>query len=144
LYPITHEFLPNFCVFVEFSTHLIIFLKLVAINAKFFYGIIATHAISLWGWLPPMLHPKNEKKRACHATALPFTLKNILMQNRNYENSNISPCKEYNLQKNHIKETKKFQDIKCYYFRRSYDVIFCGNYWNITERFKEGHSLFNL
>ncbi|TVU24663.1 hypothetical protein EJB05_27112, partial [Eragrostis curvula] len=27
---------------------------------------------------------------------------------------------------------------------RSYDVIPCGNNWNITERSKEGHSLFNL
>ncbi|VAI10430.1 unnamed protein product [Triticum turgidum subsp. durum] len=27
---------------------------------------------------------------------------------------------------------------------RSYDVIPCGNHWNITERSKEGHSLFNL
>ncbi|CAA6674311.1 unnamed protein product [Spirodela intermedia] len=26
----------------------------------------------------------------------------------------------------------------------SYDVIPCGNYRNITERSKEGHSLFNL
>jgi hypothetical protein len=25
--------------------------------------------------------------------ALPFTLKTILRQNKNYENSNISPCK---------------------------------------------------
>uniref|UniRef100_A0A6N2LBN6 Uncharacterized protein n=1 Tax=Salix viminalis TaxID=40686 RepID=A0A6N2LBN6_SALVM len=25
-----------------------------------------------------------------------------------------------------------------------YDVIPCGNHWNITERSKEGHSLFNL
>ncbi|KAI3666534.1 hypothetical protein L1987_88946 [Smallanthus sonchifolius] len=29
-------------------------------------------------------------------------------------------------------------------FCRSYDVIPCGNHWNITERSKEGHSLFNL
>ncbi|KAL8456176.1 hypothetical protein ACS0TY_037071 (mitochondrion) [Phlomoides rotata] len=27
---------------------------------------------------------------------------------------------------------------------RSDDVIPCGNHWNITERSKEGHSLFNL
>ncbi len=30
---------------------------------------------------------------ACHAMALPFTLKSILMQKKNYENSKISPCK---------------------------------------------------
>ncbi len=29
----------------------------------------------------------------CHIVALPFTLKNILMQKKNYGNSNISPCK---------------------------------------------------
>ncbi len=98
------------------------------INTKFFCGIIATHAISLWGWLPPMLHPKNEKEWVCHTTALPFTLKNILMQNRNYENSNILPCKKYNLQKNHIKETKILQDIKTLWlilsFNTSQNIIF--------------------
>jgi hypothetical protein len=29
----------------------------------------------------------------CHTMALPFTLKNILRQKKNYGNSNISPCK---------------------------------------------------
>jgi hypothetical protein len=47
----------------------------------------------------------------CHIAALPFTLKSILMQNKNYENSNISPCKNINLQKNALKETKILQDI---------------------------------
>jgi len=42
---------------------------------------------------------------------LPFTLKSILMQKKNYENSNIPPCKKYNLQKNPLKETKILQDI---------------------------------
>jgi hypothetical protein len=28
----------------------------------------------------------------CHTVALPFTFKSILMQKKNYENSNISPC----------------------------------------------------
>ncbi len=28
-----------------------------------------------------------------HIVALPFTLKSILRQKKNYENSNISPCK---------------------------------------------------
>jgi len=28
-----------------------------------------------------------------HTLALPFTLKSILRQKKNYENSNISPCK---------------------------------------------------
>jgi hypothetical protein len=40
--------------------------------------------------------------------ALPFPLKTILRQKKNYGNSNISP---YNLQKNLVKETKFLQDI---------------------------------
>ncbi len=44
--------------------------------------------------------------------ALPFTLKSILRQKKNYGNSNISPCKNIpNLQKNPLKETKILQDI---------------------------------
>jgi hypothetical protein len=35
----------------------------------------------------------------CHNVALPFTLKGIFRQKENYENSNISPCKKYELQK---------------------------------------------
>jgi hypothetical protein len=31
--------------------------------------------------------------------ALPFTLKGILRQKKNYENSNISPCKNINFEK---------------------------------------------
>jgi len=38
---------------------------------------------------------------------LPFTLKSILRQKKNYENSNISPFKNINLQKNPLKVTKK-------------------------------------
>jgi hypothetical protein len=39
--------------------------------------------------------------------ALPFTLKSILRQKKNYGNSNIiSPCPKYNLSKNPLKETK--------------------------------------
>ncbi len=33
------------------------------------------------------------KQGVCHTVALPITLKGILMQKKNYENSNISPCK---------------------------------------------------
>jgi hypothetical protein len=32
-------------------------------------------------------------KGVCHTMALPFTLKSILGEKQNYENSNISPCK---------------------------------------------------
>jgi hypothetical protein len=34
------------------------------------------------------------RKRVCHIVALPLTLKGILMQKKNYGNSNISPCKK--------------------------------------------------
>jgi hypothetical protein len=50
----------------------------------------------------------------CHTMwPLPFTLKSILRQKKkNYGNSNISPCKNYNLQKIlKKKKTKIFQDI---------------------------------
>jgi hypothetical protein len=33
------------------------------------------------------------KQGVCHTVALPFTLKSISRQKKNYENSNISPCK---------------------------------------------------
>jgi len=47
--------------------------------------------------------------------ALPFTLKSILRQKKkkNYGNSNISPSKNYDLQKKSSKkETKILQDIR--------------------------------
>jgi hypothetical protein len=33
------------------------------------------------------------KQGVCYTVALPFTLKSILRQKKNYGNSNISPCK---------------------------------------------------
>jgi hypothetical protein len=33
------------------------------------------------------------KQGVCHIAALPFTLKSILRQKKNYGNSSISPCK---------------------------------------------------
>jgi hypothetical protein len=37
---------------------------------------------------------KTNKGVVCHTLALPFTLKSVEMQKKkNYENSNISPCK---------------------------------------------------
>jgi hypothetical protein len=47
----------------------------------------------------------------CVTMALPFTWKNILRKNKNYGNSNISPCKKKCSKKNPLKETKFFQDI---------------------------------
>jgi hypothetical protein len=34
-----------------------------------------------------------KKQGVCHTAALPFILKSILWQKKNYGNSNISPCK---------------------------------------------------
>jgi hypothetical protein len=46
-------------------------------------------------------------KGVCHTLALPFTLKSILRQKKNYdENSNISPCKNIIFKKSSKKETK--------------------------------------
>jgi hypothetical protein len=36
---------------------------------------------------------KNNKQGVYHTVALPFTLRSIFMQKKNYGNSNISPCK---------------------------------------------------
>jgi len=35
----------------------------------------------------------------CHIVALPFTLKIILMQKKNYKNADISPCKDITFKK---------------------------------------------
>jgi hypothetical protein len=43
--------------------------------------------------------------------ALPFTLKSILRQKKNYENSNISPCKNITLQKS----SKRNRNPSTYY-----------------------------
>jgi hypothetical protein len=41
----------------------------------------------------PSSHYSNATRGVSHCVALPFTLKGMLMQKKNYENSNISPCK---------------------------------------------------
>jgi hypothetical protein len=51
-----------------------------------------------------------KRNKGCHTVALPFTLKIILRQKKNYENSNISPCKNIS-SKNPLKEAKTLQDI---------------------------------
>jgi hypothetical protein len=43
--------------------------------------------------------------------ALPFTFKSISRKKKNYENSNISPCKNIIFKKNPLEETKILQDI---------------------------------
>jgi hypothetical protein len=62
----------------------------------------------------------------CHTAALPFTLKNILRQ-KNYENSNISPCKNIIFKKS----SKRNQNASRYHnsitisgFNTSQNVIF--------------------
>jgi hypothetical protein len=46
------------------------------------------------------LNVTNKTKQAvCHTVALPFTLKSILRQKKNYGNSNISPCTNIILKK---------------------------------------------
>jgi hypothetical protein len=53
----------------------------------------------------------NESKHnigVCQIVALPFTLKNILLrQMKNYENSNISPCKNIILEKSSKRKKPK-------------------------------------
>jgi hypothetical protein len=44
--------------------------------------------------------------------ALPFTLKSILRQKKNYENLNIFTMQKFNLQKEILKETKIFKKKK--------------------------------
>ncbi len=39
------------------------------------------------------LYPTEHEQGVCHIVALPFTLKRILRQKKNCQNSNISPCK---------------------------------------------------
>jgi hypothetical protein len=59
------------------------------------------------------------KQGVCHKVALPFRLKFILRQKKNYrkfienlwKNSIISPCKNIIFQKNPLKETKNLQDV---------------------------------
>jgi hypothetical protein len=51
------------------------------------------------------------KQGVCHTVALPFTFKSILMQKKNYGNSNISPCKNVIFQKS----SKRNQNPSIYY-----------------------------
>jgi hypothetical protein len=51
------------------------------------------------------------KQGVCHIVALPFTLKNIFRQTKNYGNSNISPCKNIIFKK----FSKRNQNLSRYY-----------------------------
>jgi len=54
---------------------------------------------------------KPQKQGVCHIVALPFTLKSILRQKKNYRNSNISPFKNLIFKKS----TKRNQNPSIYY-----------------------------
>jgi hypothetical protein len=57
-------------------------------------------------------HHHQQQQGVCHTVALPFTLKSILRQKKNYGNSNIPPSmQKYDLQQNPLKEIKILQDI---------------------------------
>ncbi len=56
--------------------------------------------------------PSNKQQWMCHTVALPFALKMILMQRKNYENSNILPCKNIIFQKS----SKTNQNPSIYYY----------------------------
>jgi hypothetical protein len=51
------------------------------------------------------------KQGVCHTVALPFTVKSILRQKKNYGNSNISPCKNIIFKKS----SKRSQNPSRYY-----------------------------
>ncbi len=51
------------------------------------------------------------KQGVCHTVALPCTLKSILRQNKNYGNSNISPCKNIMFKQSSKRNPKSFKDI---------------------------------
>jgi hypothetical protein len=47
--------------------------------------------------------------RGCHNVALPFTLKSIIRQKKNYGNSSISPCKNIIFKKSSKPKPKSFK-----------------------------------
>jgi len=52
---------------------------------------------------------KKKKKAKARSMVLPFTLKSILRQRKNYGNSNISPCKNTIFKKSSKKKPKSFK-----------------------------------
>jgi hypothetical protein len=50
---------------------------------------------------------KQPKQGLCHNVTLPFTLKSILRQKKNYEISNISPCRKILIFKKSSKRNPK-------------------------------------
>jgi hypothetical protein len=64
---------------------------------------------------------ENEEQGVCHIVALPFRFKSILMQKKNYENSNISPCKKI-IFKNPLTQSEILQDITTLYLISSFNT----------------------
>ncbi len=62
-------------------------------------------SFSFW----PVLIPPFLEQGVCHIVALAFTSKSILMQKKNYGNSNISPCKNIIFKKSAKKISKSFK-----------------------------------
>jgi hypothetical protein len=60
------------------------------------------------------------KQGVCHTVALPFTLKSILRQKKNYGNSNNSPCKNIIFQKS----SKRNQNPSRYYYNSGTNLKF--------------------
>ncbi len=58
---------------------------------------------------------QSEQRGVSHTVALPFTLKSILRQKKNYGNSNISPCKN-NIIFPKKKSSKRNQNPSRYYY----------------------------
>jgi hypothetical protein len=62
-------------------------------------------------WFSRPQHHNTKKQGVCHTVALPFTLKKVSKQKKNYGNSNISPCKNIILKKS----SKRNQNPSRYY-----------------------------
>jgi hypothetical protein len=71
---------------------------------------------------------ENEEQGVCHTVALPFTLKSIIMQKKNYEKLKYITMQKNNLKKKSLKETKILHDITTLYpissFNTSQNLIF--------------------
>ncbi len=85
----------------------------------------------------------------CHTMALPFTLKRILRQKKNYGNSNISPCKSIIL----TKTSKRNQNPSRYYnsitnlkFQHNQNIIFqkSSRWTNMVPFFNQFWSFFDI
>jgi hypothetical protein len=83
----------------------------ICMNSK----ITSIHTYNINYYSQVALDEKSKGKQSvCHTVALPFTLKLILKQKKNYGNSNILPCKNRpNLQKNPLERN---QNPSRYYY----------------------------